>query len=906
MHPSIRNPLIERLAEAMRVIGMGGTFERFGAVFLDHYLGVPLSHRGLNVLGVPVSREIDTRDEMATQVAEYSAEKSYFSPAMKKPALDIAHALEVHPKAEHIFLLSAQRAPDGRISAFIEEKKKDAALKDKTVHLWDSRRIAEIIIDQLLVSNTAVDALAELLPVLGQIRDELAAGNLVPAPDPKQVSRLDVEAALDGLIITQPCVAIWGIGGSGKSNAAVGLIARVAASYELSVWFKPGEVNSLEDLSAARLVRGGEARNVAALLKNRRCLVVLDDIDPGISIDRLVELCGPNSRIVVTSRAEIPGGYALPLMTEREARTLIDQEVESPCPDAYFEVIWRSVGGHPLSLGLLNKAVIEGASWAEVAADCADIGELSDGDQRLADRVLGRLRATLERELCLFAWAGQSRCDRGFFSYALKPLALRKVEHHGLTTIDDARTTRLHDIVFASLQAQQWLTSERAAAFEQALADYIAELHRRESLRLVALAMTMKPKIEALVQGGDRRAAYLVALLVVWEPEEIKPGLLPDPVEAARSLSEHRVDQLPLEVTAIIEAIEGLWRHEGLALGTERARERYRARLEAFDILRVNPHCTNRQRAEIDHHRAKALNLLGEREEARKAFEAIMAGPSPLAATGLQLIRIYSRTSGMAREAARLAGDILSAPPGTVSATVVLAVVEALPWGQGEWQEELMRDHAQAIERTIIEGAAIGLDQAYQTFASVGRNWVWNAPDRLLKLFNAIPSRSPATIAGDRNRFAYGELLRLVAKAARDPNYEGRALEAFSLLESPNDFQRQQYAQLLIDMDRFTDAVAVLQLVERPNPWSNYHLSRAKLGLGDPGEALRFINDALAALSTNTEKYRSAFLAHRCEVRREQGDQDASQDLDAAIAASKNPKYLRELEVRRNRYIGGL
>ena len=141
MHSSQRNSLIERLAEAMRVIGLGGTFERFGQIFMDHYLGIPLSHRGLNVLGNPVGGTIDTKDDMARYAAEYSGEMTYFAGDMAKPTTDLDHVLKLHPGIEHIFLLSSQTAPTGKIEAFAEGKKKDPAFKGKVLHLYDARRI---------------------------------------------------------------------------------------------------------------------------------------------------------------------------------------------------------------------------------------------------------------------------------------------------------------------------------------------------------------------------------------------------------------------------------------------------------------------------------------------------------------------------------------------------------------------------------------------------------------------------------------------------------------------------------------------------------------------------------------------------------------------------------------------
>ena len=822
MIQSLRNYSIERLAEAMRVIGPGATFERFGAIFMDHYLGVPLSHRGLNVLGNPVGGTIDTKDDMGDHATEYSADQDYFAGRMDKPQRDLDHIIELHPKSKHIFLLSSQQAPTGKIESFIEGHKTKRELQGKAIHLYDSRRIAEIIVDHLLISDTAVDALSAFLPILRHIRDEFAASHSVPEPDNRRVSRPTVQAELDRLLADgHRCISICGIGGSGKSDAAAAFVAARRLNYELVIWLKGNDLINVEDLHATPLLRGGEVRNITALLKSRRCLVVIDDVRDNFPISELAALCGPGSQILVTSRAEVAGGYRLPMMSSGEARTLLEQELTSPCPESVFATIWSTVGGHPLSLGLLNKAVNEGATWEDVAADCAAVGELEDGDQRLADRLLGRLRPTLSRELTVFSWAGQARCDRRFLQQVVLPMGLRKIDRHGLTTVDRVSTVRLHDIVFASLRGQDWLTSAKSVQLNDALERHIAMIAREDSLALRLLAMTMRNKLEALLRSGERRPSYQVALLEIWEPDEVDPTLLPDPVAAAGALQGRRGAEVITDVTAIIETVEGLYRHEKVTLGVTLAKTNLQTRLQTFDILAANPGLLDLQRAEIDHHRAKALNLLGERDKARDLFERVLAGPCPLHASRLQLIRIYARQSGKADRAAQLASEILGAPLGEVSNSVLLAAVEALPWGEGKWREKLMADHADTIERAIRDAAAAGVDQAYQTFASVGRHWSWHDPSRLVRVLQDLPTRKPADVSRDQDRFAYGEILQQAAKAAGNSSFQKDALAFFDAIETPNDFMLQKHGQLLIEMGQASDAVVVLSNIANVTMWSS-------------------------------------------------------------------------------------
>jgi hypothetical protein len=74
------------------------------------------------------------------------------------------------------------------------------------------------------------------------------------------------------------------------------------------------------------------------------------------------------------------------MLSRPEAQNLLDHG-GATCPAADFEVIWSTVGGHPLSLGLIDAAVRQGATWQEIGLDCRAVGELEHRGERLADRL---------------------------------------------------------------------------------------------------------------------------------------------------------------------------------------------------------------------------------------------------------------------------------------------------------------------------------------------------------------------------------------------------------------------------------------------------------------------------------------------------------------------------------------
>jgi hypothetical protein len=175
------------------------------------------------------------------------------------------------------------------------------------------------------------------------------------------------------------------------------------------MWIDGDALRRPEDLKAISLWRGGDSRNVAAMLTARKCLLIIDDIADTIPAAALVRFYGPGSHIILTRRAVREGDLSLPMLADEEARSMLDHGLATPCPDEVFVRLLSTVGGHPLSLALVNRVVAEGTSWAEVANDCAAIPELTLGDPRLADRLLGRVANALARELQLFEWAGELR-----------------------------------------------------------------------------------------------------------------------------------------------------------------------------------------------------------------------------------------------------------------------------------------------------------------------------------------------------------------------------------------------------------------------------------------------------------------------------------------------------------------
>lgn len=898
MNPKRRTAQIDILAQGITRIGP--EFERFGALVMDALLEVPMTHAGTNLLGYAVPGVVDTVSDDERVAVEYSDRADYFAGDMKKAEADLIKALGDKPKAKDIFLLSGSQRRPQKADAFLEAVMAWPQMLDRTLHLWGNEEIAAKIIDQLMVSDEVIRRLSHYLPDLQRLWEEEAASALTPGPEPASLLRADVDRELSRRLVLMPVVAIAGMAGLGKSHAAAAFARKHSDDYDLIVWLKAGEIKQIEDLKSLPLIRAGETRNIAALLKTRSCLLVIDDVDPGLAGGQLSALCGPRSHIILTQRHRSADAYDLPLLAEGEARAILDQAA-TPCPEDIFRTIWSTVGGHPLSLNLLRAIVQQqSASWAEIALDCRAVGELPDDKgQRLADRMLARLHPLLQRELSVFQWAALAAVGQDFLVEVLAPVGVRKLRDAGLTAADRSSTVRLHDIVFASVQGGAWCNDARSAELADELETYLTTTAGEVGLRFWAVARSLRSKLENLVASGDRRTSFLYALLSAWETTEVLRDLVGEPLHDAKVLLGRKRDELA--VITVIEAIEQLFLLDKRD-GDEVARQRLDTRMPAFDVLSELIGLTDLERAQIQHHKGKALKRLGRASEAAAMFEYVLAGPYPLEEARLQLIDIYRTDPEKTSETVTRVDEIFEklAGGGQVTFSVLLGAIERLPAGRGHWRNDVIARHAAAIETTIVDAANLGVGQAFQAFAPLGRFLSGENPILFNTIFRQLPEPGVESLDSDSDRFAWAEIYAEAAKlpGADQVRLQAKALTLYEALAKPSPFHVQRQAELLIDMGCAADGEAMLRAQERlaESEWLQRLMARARLVQGDAQDALTWIESALKRLKA--EHFRSEFLELRYDIRSALGEAEAGADLLAARAASQRAAEAARLDER--------
>jgi tetratricopeptide (TPR) repeat protein len=877
--------MIDRLIPALPAIA--GNFEEFGGKLLDHLLRTPLEHSGVNYLGLPVSSVLDSTSDDGAVVAQYSSERDYFASGMQKASADIDKALSRRPNATRILLIAAEKKRPIVADDFKKRVLAESRMKGRSIGILGAQAIAGLIVRKLLFNDAAIEELSQYLPVLAELRDEAARDRLFPKLRAQHSSRPYINADISQRLAITPCLVLTGIGGSGKSEAATAFGVANVQQYHLRIWLEPEEYRGAAALHGMPLLRGGAKRNIANLLKRQRCLLVIDDPSTDIEQAELAALCGSGSHVLVTARASVAGEYRMPPLDAQEGELILNRNVEELCPPEILSKVWATVGGHPLSLALMNAAIRNGATWEDLALDCREVGQLADPRQRLADRLLDRYRSVLRHELSFFRWARQPECDYRFARVAIMPVGIRKLNERALTSSDRPTAVRLHDVVFASLSSLDWWRADEDAHWNDVLECYLAKASVLNDLSFRTAALSLRNRLFALVNSGDRRPAYVLALLEVTNPESSEELDVEDPVDQAKAISAagHAVD--PLLIREIIETFE--WQYlRAKHAGADQASVYVNRGLGLFADLLHLPALTSRQCSEIRHHFGKALAWANRHEEAWREFEAVLASDEPLDASRLQLMRGYKR-EGENDKAIALGEEVISAAeahPGDISPTLLLAVLQAIPWREEAARERILRPRQDLIVRTIVDNAEAGLEQAYGTLAAVARYWSQESPDVLENILKAVPRPDIARFESDEARAEFGDVM---FEYGRSLGSEGGAplqvaLDLFESSASLSQFHEQRRAELLIELGRADEAERLLRARGdlETNCWVQRLMALALARQSKSEEASIWIDRALDDEACSSRFHE--FWDLRFQIRVALGQVDASDDLRAAIS----------------------
>ena len=472
-------------------------------------------------------------------------------------------------------------------------------------------------------------------------------------------------------------MVISGLGGIGKTELACAVAHAVRGSYHQVIWIDAALIKRAAQLSAFDVRSNGYELNVLGILKSQNTLVVLDNVIVDLDLDALAAHCGPKSNIVLTSQAKWgPSPFSLEELDRPDAAEILSAGA-APCPAAVVDQVLNAVGAHPLLLRILNRLVVEtGMAWDEVVEECAHLPDaIDERRQTVAQRIVRRNLPALGAHLAPFVWARSASLEAGFAKYMLGRIGLTALERWAFLARGQSDTARLHDIVLAcaiALRAELPIDPDTLRA---QLENYLRGAIDPKGVDFVRVARRHRGLIAQLLAEAPQPGIVRYAYLHGTAPRDLGPALIGDPAADVASGPAGPVREW---VLSIVQAIESSYRHTRDHGERDKAKQELKDRLALFDLLKDAPGIDDQSAITIRHHHAKSLLKLGEAEQAKYEFEAIVAGSDGAYPSRLQLSRLLEDDPDRAKT---LIFEIIEAEkqaPGTVQITTLIETLATL------------------------------------------------------------------------------------------------------------------------------------------------------------------------------------------------------------------------------------
>ena len=833
MNEHLRRRYVKDLVGDLELVGSGG-FEQWIKPLWDSIAGGLVEARGLNLEGAPVAGDYDARWPDGS-ASEASSELRYFEAPFEKAQNDVGHVRTVAPQVKKIRLFCTRVAKQGavdRLRRAVAERHGGGF----ELEVWDSRGIAEYIVDVLLRDETYVARVGNVLPNLKRIAEQNAATGIVPPQSAAYGGRESEEAEVKQRLETSKCVVLWGLSGVGKSQVAVATANALRDRYDLVMWVTAAEIESVRDLESVDVRNNGYALNVRGSLKQHRVLLVLDDVRVDLDVEELAADCDV-SRVIVTSQTAFGvEPLRIGFVDGEHAGRILSSGLERPCPDTIVDRAVALFGGHPLVLELVNRQAVSDGDWRTVERDFEHLlGDTTQNRETAAKRLLGRHVSAVGPELAFFDWCGGAGVDAGLFGRRFGSRAREKLAERAMTVPTQDDVVQLHQLVLAALGRlrDEGVLRVDGARFESGLAEYLTETGYPKGLPFYRVVHRHRELIRKLLQAKPRPGALRYAYIHGHRLGELRRDLLGTPESEVEAVQAGGCETMA--VLSLMETIELDYR-VARERDTTAAEAALRERLPLYDGVAERADNSG-IRDIVRHHRAKTLVKLGNRKEALEEFCALVESTEVRFQARLQVARLSHEDPQRALDMIVSIIEAERQDPGKVATSVLLEAFATFRLGFLRERSKLFeRKYRGFMAQQIKAAACSGESQPMQTFAAVGADWAFADETLFIEVMEAIDIRNPEDAEDDRDRIAIGRVLAAAGKMylRQDRRAEGKlrleqAVEFYRAVSRPQAFASTHHADALIQLDRVDEALGVLETVPEAERESYWRLRRSEV-----------------------------------------------------------------------------
>lgn len=903
------------------IVAIGATeLELVGHAVIELLEAKKLVHHGLNKDYRPVGYTVDTFSQDGSTVGEYSAEKGYFEdsskpgdpPKFKKIEGDIDHAL-THGSPNSIYLIASQEEPESFRGKF-RSTDRGKAYAD-VVKILDARELAKHIYDFSVDNPESAGFFSDFFPEFAQNLQNYEYYGRVPGICENHHTEEAILSAVRSHYAkgSNVCV-LYGLSGSGKTQAAIDFVHKEATAFENYVWIAGDDWKKDTPLSSIQRSRGGVPFNVAGTFNSSRTLLVIDSLERTADAKAFGELqqgFGRGGVVLVTSQLNAPGNadYVVipPLSSGSAAKVLGEDPANLSQAAAAFVDACRF---SPLILATTRSI----AAMGDIAKDdlyreiLGDPHALSQGDgTSIMKSLLKRLQPNTQAALVKIADSGSNVHDSRFLAHFLGQN--ERVNLQRLAILQPATAPgvlKVHDLICEAVCDKPE---------SKLIADAVEEYVRRFSGEMMPTVIReVHLTVEQLLVANTLRGART--------PDWLQYALL----QTGGAKQPWAVDLHALAITTgsslseVLCIIDG---KEGHAYGIEDQADRqeyYKACAAEYQHA-IEAGVNEEVRAELLHHRGKTLRRCGMLEEARAAFLELLNIRSGWHATYGQIAHLGTQKEASAQmksegeDAMRWLVEKMLADVSSVPLRVSLAAITRLRSYRGVAEYlSADRERVERIAEAIAMSALEGLDQFYEAYLSFTTVFGYHHVQVCVALAEALPEilatppdaveprqwvsacESLTNTAIAAGRMGKGDLEARINKAAAtfaDAIDAGDVVTPFAARAIAKAFNSAGMPQKALDR------IAKVAF-DKVDHWLLYQKSKAQLLLGNL-DALQTAELALGSAKADpkaSERLAIYFDQVSQCAEKQQNLPLANSYSQEAIAHCKDERYLQELKKR--------
>jgi hypothetical protein len=688
-----------------------------------------LVHHGINKDHKPVKGTVDTFSQDFTVVAEYSTAQGYFQDSSGKKNRNQYDKIE--SDIEHATTILAGKIPDVVYLISNQEEPPTFRAKFEATDVWreyqsrlkifDSRELAKHIYQISLNNSQVADFFGYYLPDFRQNLDRYEYyGRIPPVCSHFQSEELILNAIQNHYTSSKNICVLHGISGSGKTMAAVDYVNTHLDNYGNYMWIDGEDWKEGTPLTAVKRSRGGVAMNVAGVFNSSRTILIIDDIKRSISASLFTELLGGfelGGRVLITSQFGDPSDpmyLQIPSISEDTAYMILGEN-KAEASDAARQFVEKctfcplilSVTRQVISIDNLDKDII----YIEVL-ESPQVSHMQNGEPVMS-RILQHISSVNQNALRKIASSGCTSYDSGFISRFIGSNVRVSLQRLSLLNRDATSSTLLiHDLICSAVWNEQADGTELANEIERYICAYNGEMVPNV-LRQIHLSA------DQLLATHRRRGAR--------NPDWLMYGILqlaeyPQRAELVDALYDREIRSTApiVELLCIIDSKETY----SYSLSRAAKASYYSCCAEMYGNIAETTSDPD-VRAEMLHHKGKALRRSGRLADARECFQQLATERPKWHATYGQIAHVGLQKQATSddklagEEAIRyLVGEILN-DLYAVPLRVSLALVSKLRSYESVTQE-LMSNEAciQQLAQVIALAALEGFDQFYEAFVA--------------------------------------------------------------------------------------------------------------------------------------------------------------------------------------------